>query len=87
MLAKIHICAGLLTLVNLMVFGAAGLGAALGPRGLGAPHTEYRAFTVDPGWTDRQAAEQVVSKVPGFLGHFAPNLRMLPRIGEAWIEL
>jgi hypothetical protein len=60
-LAKIHTCAGLLTFVNLMVFGAAGLGAALEPRvGGAAPRTEYRAFTVEPRWTDRQVAERVI---------------------------
>ena len=61
MLAKIHTCAGLLTFVNLMVFGAAGLGAALEPpEGVAAPRTAYRSFTVEPGWTDRQVAERVI---------------------------
>jgi hypothetical protein len=60
LLSKIHTWAGLLSLVNLMVFGAAGLGAALEPRGGGAPRTEYRTFTVEPGWTDHQVAERVI---------------------------
>jgi len=61
LLARIHTYAGLLTWVNLMVFGAAGLGAALEPRGANvAPHVEYRAFTVEPGWTDRQVAERAI---------------------------
>jgi hypothetical protein len=61
LLPKIHTWAGLLTFVNLMVFGAAGLGAALEPPGGGAAASmEYRSFTVEPGWTDRQVAERVV---------------------------
>lgn len=61
MLAKIHTFAGLVTFVNLMVFGVAGLAAALESRNSGAaPAVEYRAFTMQPGWTDRQAAERVI---------------------------
>jgi len=61
LLARIHTYAGLVTFVNLMVFGVAGLAAALESPVSGARSAaEYRAFTVQPGWTEGQVAERVI---------------------------
>jgi hypothetical protein len=58
---KIHTYAGLLTFVNLMVFGLVGVSASFAPRP-GAPAFEphFEAFTPEPNLTDRQVAERVV---------------------------
>jgi len=64
LLAKIHTCAGLLTFVNLAIFGAAGVGAALEPRSpRAAPQTEEWAFRPEAGLTERQIAERAVERL------------------------
>jgi hypothetical protein len=64
LIKKIHIYAGLLTLVNLTVYGIVGLSAIY----LLRPHSEtpivsYQSFTVPPNLTDRQVAELVCSQL------------------------
>lgn len=60
MIARIHTYAGLLTFVNLMVFGVVGLDAALQSRPRErAPAIHYQAFSVPPNLTDREVAERV----------------------------
>jgi len=62
LLAKIHTCAGLLTFVNLIIFGAAGVGAALEPGGQrAAPRIEEWEFHPQAGLTDRQIAARAVA--------------------------
>ena len=60
MIAKLHTYAGLLTFVNLMVFGIVGLSAALaGPKTAGAWQVRELPLRLEPGLTGRAAAEQV----------------------------
>jgi hypothetical protein len=63
LLRKIHTYAGLLTFINLLVFGLVGISAALAPfpGRPEAPRIEERAFTVAPNLTDREVAGQVCS--------------------------
>ena len=57
---KLHTWAGLLTFVNLMVFGLVGLSPVSNPgRRPAAPTVRYEAFTAEPNLTDRQVAERV----------------------------
>jgi hypothetical protein len=64
MIRKIHTYAGLLTFVNLAVYGIVGLSALY----LLRPHAEppvirYQNFTVEPNLTDRQVAERVCAQL------------------------
>src|ERR1017187_9938262 len=60
MIAKLHTYTGLLTFVNLMVFGIVGLSAALaGPKTAGAWQVRELPLRLEPGLTGRAAAEQV----------------------------
>ena len=64
MLKKLHTYTGLLTFVNLLVFGIVGLSAAFesgDEEPARASGAQYRSFTVEPNLTDRQVAERVVS--------------------------
>jgi hypothetical protein len=59
---KLHIYAGLLTFVNLIVYGIVGLSATyLLESHPVTPVVRYQDFTVGPNLTDRQVAEQVCS--------------------------
>jgi len=64
MILKIHTYAGLMTFVNLMIYGIVGIAAAFEP----APNSAGPAamvsemlFTIEPNLTDRQVAEKVVA--------------------------
>jgi hypothetical protein len=60
LIQKIHTYAGLLTFVNLMVFGIVGLSATLGSRPQDpVPEVRSVPFVVEPNLTDRQVAERV----------------------------
>lgn len=64
LIKKIHTYAGLLTFVNLAVYGIVGLSALY----LLRPHTQppavsYQNFTVEPNLTDRQVAERVCAEM------------------------
>ncbi|MBZ5622612.1 MAG: hypothetical protein LAQ69_28345 [Acidobacteriia bacterium] len=60
LIQKLHTYAGLLTFVNLAVFGLVGLSAALESRPQDrAPQVRFVPFTVEPNLTDRQVAERV----------------------------
>lgn len=62
LLKKVHTYAGLLTFVNLAVYGIVGLSiAALRQSVRPAPVVYYREFRAGPNLTDRQIAEQVCS--------------------------
>lgn len=59
---KLHTYAGLLTFLNLAVYGVVGLSVTfLRQAGRTAPVVSYRNFTVPPNLTDRQVAERVCS--------------------------
>jgi len=64
LIRKIHTYAGLLTFVNLAVYGIVGLSATylLRPHAL-SPVVNYQTFKVEPNLTDRQVAERVCSKL------------------------
>jgi hypothetical protein len=64
MIRKIHTYAGLLTFVNLMVYGIAGVAATIdgGPK-VEEPRVFERLFTVPPNSTDMQVAERVVAQL------------------------
>src|ERR1022692_1423090 len=64
LIKKIHTYAGLLTFVNLAVYGIVGLSALY----LLHPHPEppvvsFQNFTVDPNRTDRQVAELICTQL------------------------
>jgi hypothetical protein len=60
LIQKLHTYAGLVTFVNLLVFGLVGLTATLGSRPHDpAPEVRSEAFVVQPNLTDRQVAERV----------------------------
>jgi hypothetical protein len=61
---KVHTYAGLLTFVNLVVYGIVGLSALylLVPHDV-PPAVSYRDFTVPPNLTDLQVAERVCSEL------------------------
>src|ERR1700675_1871681 len=64
LIRKIHTYAGLLTFVNLTVYGIVGLSALY----LLRPHSQppvvsYQNFTVAPNLTDRQVAERVCAQL------------------------
>jgi hypothetical protein len=60
LIQKLHTYSGLLTFVNLMVFGVVGLSATWGPKPEApAPEIRTEAFVVEPNLTDRQVAEKV----------------------------
>lgn len=59
MIAKLHTYAGLLTFVNLMVFGIVGLSSAFGPKPAGAWHARELPLRLEPGMTDHAVAERV----------------------------
>jgi hypothetical protein len=64
LIRKIHTYAGLLTFVNLAVYGIVGLSALY----LLRPHNQtpvvtYQDFTVEPNLTDRQVAERVCAQL------------------------
>jgi hypothetical protein len=62
LLKKIHTYTGLLTFVNLTVFGIVGLSAMLESPDEEPPpasSVQYRGFTVEPNLTDRQVAERL----------------------------
>lgn len=60
LIQKLHTYAGLLTFVNLMVFGVVGLSASFESRpGAPVPAVRYEAFRAEPNETDRQVAERV----------------------------
>jgi len=60
LIQKLHTYAGLLTFVNLVVFGIVGLFATLGSRPQSpAPEVRSEPFVVAPNLTDRQVAELV----------------------------
>jgi hypothetical protein len=61
---KIHTYAGLLTFVNLAVYGIVGLSLTfLRQSARPAPVVSYRSFTVEPNLTDRQVAERVCAEL------------------------
>lgn len=61
---KLHIYAGLLTFVNLTVYGIVGLSAVyLLSSHPQAPVVSYQSFTVQPNLTDREVAEQICSRL------------------------
>jgi hypothetical protein len=64
LLRKVHTYAGLLTFINLAVYGIVGL-SALFPRppGSSVPEISYQSFTVQPNLTDLQVAEQVARQL------------------------
>ena len=62
LLQKLHTYAGLLTFVNLAVYGIVGLSASLESRPAApAPDVRFEAFRPEPNLTDRQVAERVCS--------------------------
>ncbi len=62
LLKKVHTYAGLLTFVNLAVYGIVGLTIPfLRQSPQGVPAVAYQNFTVPPNLTDRQVAERVCS--------------------------
>jgi hypothetical protein len=62
LLKKIHTYAGLLTFVNLAVYGIVGLSIVwLRQSGEPAPVVSYQSFAVPPNLTDRQVAERICS--------------------------
>ena len=64
LIQKLHTYAGLLTFVNLMVFGLVGLSASLASKPVSsAPVVRYEAFTAEPNLTDRQVAERVCERL------------------------
>ena len=60
MLTRIHSFAGLLTLVNLLLYGVVGITALFADRGVAAPVVWERPFAVQTGESDRAVAERVV---------------------------
>ena len=60
MIARLHWLAGLLTLVNLTVYGVAGIAALAERRGAPAPVVWEQPFEAPPGASDRAVAERVV---------------------------
>jgi hypothetical protein len=64
LIKKIHTYAGLLTFVNLAVYGIVGLSALylLRPHPP-SPVVSYQSFTVEPNLTDRQVAERVCAQL------------------------
>lgn len=61
MIARLHTYAGLLTFVNLMVFGLVGLSVVFGGTGPGRWEVHEQPFTVEAGTPDRVVAERVVA--------------------------
>jgi hypothetical protein len=60
LLKRVHTYAGLLTFVNLAVYGVVGLSVTfLRKAGPLAPVVSYRNFSIEPNLTDRQVAERV----------------------------
>lgn len=63
LIRKLHIYAGLLIFVNLLVYGITGLSVTMKPapdeRPLRVPTVRYQAFTPPPNLTDLQVAEQI----------------------------
>jgi hypothetical protein len=60
LIQKLHTYAGLVTFVNLMVFGLVGVSASLSSRPHDpAPEVRSEAFVVEPNLSDRQVAERV----------------------------
>jgi hypothetical protein len=59
MIAKLHTYAGLLTFVNLMVFGIVGLSSAFGPKTANAWQVREIPLRLEPGMPDRAVAERV----------------------------
>jgi hypothetical protein len=65
-ITKIHTYAGLLTFVNLMVYGIVGIAAAFEPPpGAPGPAAEVReaAFTMEPNLTDREVADKAARQL------------------------
>jgi len=64
MLTKLHTYAGLLTFLNLMIFGIVGLSAAISPRYIGVtPLTRELPMRFDPALNDRAVAERVCAEL------------------------
>src|ERR1700722_16985765 len=64
LIKKVHTYAGLLTFVNLVVYGIVGLSATYLLRSHPVePVVSYQSFTVPPNLTDRQVAELVCSQL------------------------
>ena len=66
MILKIHTYAGLMTFVNLMIYGIVGIAAAFEPSPdapAPAPVVSELPFTIEPNLTDRQVAERVVARL------------------------
>jgi hypothetical protein len=64
LIKKLHTYAGLLTFVNLTVYGIVGLSVTLLRQpGIPAPVVSYQNFAAGPNRTDRQVAEQVCSQL------------------------
>jgi hypothetical protein len=62
LLKKVHTYAGLLTFVNLAVYGMVGLSITfLRQSGPSIPVVSYQNFTVPPNLTDRQVADRICS--------------------------
>ncbi len=57
---RLHIYAGLLTLVNLLLYGVVGIATLWDRQHPAAPVVFERAFTVQPGESDRAIADRVV---------------------------
>ena len=64
LLKKLHTYAGLLTFINLAVYGIVGLSIFwLRQPGGSAPVVSYQDFAVGPNLTDRQVAEQICAQL------------------------
>lgn len=64
LLRKIHTYAGLLTFINLVVYGIVGLSLiVLRQSGQPAPVVSYQKFTAEPNLTDRQVAERICAQL------------------------
>jgi hypothetical protein len=62
LLKKVHAYAGLLTFMNLAVYGVVGLSITfLRQSSPAAPVVRYRNFSVEPNLTDREVAGRVCS--------------------------
>ena len=70
LLKRVHTYAGLLTFVNLAVYGLVGLSVTfLREPGSPAPVISYQNFSMQPNLTDRQAAERVRSQLTLYLAN------------------
>lgn len=74
LLKRVHTYAGLLTFVNLAVYGVVGLSVTfLRKAGDPAPVISYQNFSIEPNLTDRQVAERVRAQLSRSLATPANN--------------